>query len=77
MWCCFLAIIDASLASEIGVMTMKTIWLALCVGAVLSGCAVQKAVQAPVSMGNDWRIGTDQTPYRSIAPVLLCDGCRE
>lgn len=27
------------------------------------------------SMGNDWRTGTDHTPYRSVPAVIQCDGC--
>ena len=39
---------------------------------VLGGCATQ----AQVSMRNDWRTGTDQSPYRSVSPAIVCDDCR-
>lgn len=40
----------------------------------LAGCASQPVVE-PITMYNDWRVGTEQTPYRTIAPVLICQGC--
>lgn len=50
---------------------MKKLFLILAVFAALGGCASQQ----PLSMNNDWRTGTDQSPYRSIPTALLCDGC--
>lgn len=50
---------------------MKKLLLILIATAALGGCASQQ----PLSMKNDWRTGTDQTPYRSISTVLICDDC--
>lgn len=52
---------------------MKPLALSLLAAIVLSGCATEPT---SLSIYNDPRVGTDQTPYRSIAPVLLCDDCR-
>lgn len=54
---------------------MKRFLLTLLAAAALGGCATQPRDE-PLSMANDWRTGTDQTPYRSLEPVLVCDGCR-
>lgn len=52
---------------------MKRLVLACLVVAALAGCAAQPA---PLTMHNDWRTGTDYSPYRSIPTVLHCDDCR-
>jgi len=52
---------------------MKRFILASVVIACLGGCA---AASRPISMENDWRTGTDHTPYRSIAPAIQCDSCK-
>ncbi len=51
---------------------MKKI-LILAVATILGGCVAQ---QQPINMRNDGRTGSDQTPYRSIPAVLICDGCK-
>ena len=37
----------------------------------LVGCAIQP----PEIKAVDWRIGTNSSPLRSIASVLICDDC--
>ena len=37
-----------------------------------SGCATHTPKP---SMANDWRTGTDHTPYRSVPAAIQCDGC--
>lgn len=54
---------------------MKRFLLAWALMTLLAGCATQTVPQK-ITMENDWRTGTDQTPYRSIPTVLLCDDCR-
>lgn len=53
---------------------MKPLLFVALAAAVLAGCANQ--APAPVSLHNDWRTGTDYSPYRSIPTVLHCDDCR-
>jgi uncharacterized lipoprotein YajG len=53
---------------------MKPLLLIALAAAILGGCAKQPTVQT--TMYNDWRTGTDYTPYRSIPSVLYCDDCR-
>ena len=50
---------------------MKKLLLILIITATLGGCASPQ----PLGMRNDWRTGTDQTPYRSIPTALICDDC--
>jgi hypothetical protein len=51
---------------------MKKLLLTILAVATLGGCASQQ----PLNMSNDWRTGTDQTPYRSIPTALICDDCK-
>lgn len=50
---------------------MKKLALSLVAAIMLAGCATQQQL----NMKNDWRTGTDQSPYRSIAPAIICDDC--
>lgn len=49
----------------------KLLLVILVVGLV--GCA---AAPAKVTMENDWRTGTEYSPYRSSDAVLQCSDCR-
>lgn len=50
---------------------IRVLFIVLC-AASLAACASQQ----PLTIKNDWRTGTDQTPYRSLAPAIVCDDCR-
>lgn len=49
--------------------TDEKLLLILITTATLGGCTSQW----PLSMRNDWRTGTNQTPFRSIPTALICD----
>lgn len=54
---------------------MTKIFIAIMTIAALSamgGCATRPEP----SMRNDWRTGTDYTPYRTIPAAIQCDDCR-
>lgn len=53
-------------------MKSKYVLSAVLAALALGSCAIQEQT---VTMRNDLRTGTDESPYRSIAPVVVCDDC--
>ncbi len=70
-----LAATDQSTHTCLEITTMKRILLSLAavISAFLCGCAARPQ---DATAQNDWRAGTDYSPYRSIPVVLQCDDCR-
>ena len=50
--------------------------LSLFFAVALVGCASAPEPMATQASKEDWRAGTDYSPYRSISPVIVCDECR-
>ncbi|HHV7523723.1 TPA: hypothetical protein ACUNF5_005248 [Burkholderia orbicola] len=50
---------------------MKRLILAVLAVVTIAGCVDPK----PITMRNDWRSGTSQSPYRTVPSALICTSC--
>ncbi|WP_156443848.1 hypothetical protein [Burkholderia savannae] len=50
---------------------MKRLILVVLAVVTIAGCAESK----PITMHNDWRSGTNQSPYRTVPTALICTSC--